>query len=70
MRRVFQVFAHLLPGESQRPCVSAQPIWPSVCMCGVRAAEVTVSLGLQRNDLQGLLSLISIRDGGGGGVVR
>ncbi len=32
-----------------------------MCMCGAKGAEVTVSLERQRNDLQGLLSLISIR---------
>lgn len=30
-------------------------------MCGARGPKVTVSLEQQRNDLQGLLSLISIR---------
>lgn len=62
---IILVYTHLLPqGEPATMCLS-------VCVCaltpsglvsaGVRGAEVTVSLELRRNDLQGLLSLISIQ---------
>lgn len=42
-------------------CVCMLSSHLAVCMCGARGPKVTVSLEQQRNDLQGLLSLISIR---------
>lgn len=43
-------------------CVCARAFAPSGHVsAGARGAEVTVSLEQQRNDLQGLLSLISIQ---------